>query len=387
MTKRKRNFSVHEYSVIHEISKILVQGQEFRSDLERVLAVLRDEMGLERGMVSILFRNMQKLHVDVSIGMDKRQKEVKYLLGEGITGRVVEEGRPMAVLNIDEEPLFLDRTGSRGGLDRKKISYICVPICFRDDVVGALGIDHTRTTDKETLDREMVFIEEIAFMIASRVRSRQLELENMELKDHQEVRFEGNIIGNSGVMRNLSRTLSKVADSSTSVLITGETGTGKEIVAREIHTRSPRCNAPLIKINCGAIPENLIESELFGHEKGSFTGAINRRIGRFEQAKGGTIFLDEIGELPMNAQVKLLRILQERELERVGGHETIKVNVRVIAATNRSLENEVQDGNFRPDLYYRLNVFPIHVPSLRERGADIMLLADHFVQVFGEEFD
>ena len=187
------------------------------------------------------------------------------------------------------------------------------------------------------------------------------------------------------MVRQLNSEISKVADSSTSVLITGETGTGKEVVAREIHERSPRRFSPLVKVNCGAIPENLIESELFGHEKGAFTGATTQRKGRFEMARGGTIFLDEIGELPMNAQVKLLRVLQEREFERVGGHETIKINVRVIAATNRSLEEEVQEGNFRADLYYRLNVFPIHVPSLRERGADIMLLADHFVQRFSEE--
>jgi Nif-specific regulatory protein len=186
-------------------------------------------------------------------------------------------------------------------------------------------------------------------------------------------------------MRALSHSISKVADSSTSVLVTGETGTGKEVVAKEIHERSPRKSAPLVKVNCGAIPENLIESELFGHEKGAFTGAVSQRKGRFEMARGGTIFLDELGELPPNAQVKLLRVLQEREFERVGGHETIKINVRVVAATNRSLEEEVQQGNFRADLYYRLNVFPIHVPSLKERGADIMLLADHFVSKFSEE--
>lgn len=197
--------------------------------------------------------------------------------------------------------------------------------------------------------------------------------------------IESNIIGNSSVMRELSKNISRVADSSTSVLLTGETGTGKEVVAREIKQRSPRKNSKLIKLNCGAIPENLIESELFGHEKGSFTGAITQRMGKFELANGGTIFLDEIGELPQAAQVKLLRVLQEREIERVGGTQLIKVNVRIIAATNRNLEDEVQNGNFRADLFYRLNVFPLYVAPLRERGADIMLLANYFVNRYSTE--
>ena len=200
-------------------------------------------------------------------------------------------------------------------------------------------------------------------------------------------RIESSIIGNSSAMRELSNNISRVADSSTSVLLTGETGTGKEVIAREIKQRSPRKHSELIKLNCGAIPENLIESELFGHEKGSFTGAINQRIGKFELAHGGTIFLDEIGELPQAAQVKLLRVLQEREIERVGGTKLIKVNVRIIAATHRNLEDEVQNGNFRADLFYRLNVFPLYVPPLRERGADIMLLANYFVQRYSIELN
>ena len=197
--------------------------------------------------------------------------------------------------------------------------------------------------------------------------------------------LESTIIGNSSAMRELSRNIARVADSPTSALLIGETGTGKEIIAREIQQLSPRKNAELVKINCGAIPENLIESELFGHEKGSFTGAVTQRIGKFEQANGGTIFLDEISELPQSAQVKLLRVLQEREFERVGGAKVVRVNVRIIAATHRDLENEVQKGNFRADLFYRLNVFPLYIPPLRERGADIMLLANYFVQKYSME--
>lgn len=382
-------FSLKGYEVIHKISKILIIGEDFEQDLRQVLEVLRNDLHMERGMISLVFDDVNQIHLDLSIGMENSQKEVKYLLGEGIIGRVASEKRPIAILNIDEEPLFLDKTNSRSNLDRSNISFLCVPILYGDELVGTLSVDHVKPTANSNLDRELALLQEISLMVASRVKSRQAirahEIDEKVKNQEAGKRFLSNIVGNSSVMRNLSDSLTKVADSSTSVLITGETGTGKEVIAREIHERSPRRNSELVKLNCGAIPENLIESELFGHEKGSFTGALQQRLGRFEMANGGTLFLDEIGELPASAQVKLLRVLQEREIERVGGSKTIKVNVRVIAATNRNLEEEVQKGSFRADLYYRLNVFPIHIPSLRERGADIMMLADHFVQRFSDE--
>jgi len=190
----------------------------------------------------------------------------------------------------------------------------------------------------------------------------------------------GFIIGNGMKMKNVYALIGKVAPSYATVLITGETGTGKELIARAIHELSPRCNDPFIKVNCAALPPNLIESELFGHERGSFTGAIERRIGKFELANNGTLFLDEIGEMPLELQVKLLRVIQEKEIERVGGSRTIKVNVRLIAATNRNLQQEVANGRFRSDLFYRLNVFPVEVPSLRDRKEDIPDLISHFMK-------
>jgi len=385
MIENSNLFSVQEYAVVHKISKILIDGGDVRSDLYRVLSVMNEELNMERGMISVLIQEEEELKLDISIGLEDDEERVSYILGEGVTGRVVSEGRPALITNISEEPKFLDRTGLRKNLDRNEIAFLCVPIRYGNKVVGSLSVDHASPSEGKTLDLELRFLEEVAGMLASRVHSRQEEIRNRALTVGQSQRLGKNFIGNSDAMRQLSMVISKVADSSTSVLITGETGTGKEVVAREIHERSPRRGAPLVKVNCGAIPENLIESELFGHEKGAFTGAVTQRKGRFEMARGGTIFLDEIGELPSSAQVKLLRVLQEREFERVGGHETVKINVRVVAATNRSLEDEVQDGNFRADLYYRLNVFPVHVPALRERGADIMLLADHFVQKFAEE--
>lgn len=190
------------------------------------------------------------------------------------------------------------------------------------------------------------------------------------------------VIGESNAIRNIMQLAAKVAPSESTVLILGETGTGKELIAGAIHHQSPRCSKPMIKINCGALPPSLIESELFGYEKGAFTGAQERRIGRFEQACGGTLFLDEIGEMPPELQVKLLRVLQEKELERIGGRTTIRVNIRIIAATNRDLEKEMLAGRFRPDLFYRLNVFPITIPPLRERRSDIPALAEHFLRYY-----
>jgi Nif-specific regulatory protein len=378
-------FTVQEYAVVHKISRILIDGGDVRADLYRTLTVMNEDLKMERGMISVLVQEEEELKLDVSLGLEDDEENVSYLLGEGVTGKVVSEGRPALISKISEEPKFLDRTGLRKNLDREEIAFLCVPIRYGNKVVGSLSVDHATPSHGENLDVELQFLEEVASMLASRVHARQEEIRNRSLSNGQTQRLGKNFVGNSDAMRELSMVISKVADSSTSVLITGETGTGKEVVAREIHERSPRRGAPLIKVNCGAIPENLIESELFGHEKGAFTGAMTQRKGRFEMSRGGTIFLDEIGELPANAQVKLLRVLQEREFERVGGHETVKINVRVIAATNRSLEEEVQEGNFRADLYYRLNVFPVHAPALRERGADIMLLADHFIQRFAEE--
>jgi transcriptional regulator with GAF, ATPase, and Fis domain len=209
----------------------------------------------------------------------------------------------------------------------------------------------------------------------------RLEAQNTYLREEiQSVHNFEEVIGSSSSLKKVLRNAERVAPTDSTVLVTGETGTGKELIARAIHNLSPRKSKPLVKVNCAAIPAGLIESELFGHEKGAFTGALTKKIGRFELADKGTIFLDEIGELPLDLQAKLLRVLQEGEFERVGGTQTFRVNVRVIAATNRDLEHLSRTGQYRPDLYYRLNVFPIHLPSLREREGDIPLLAQYFVR-------
>ena len=212
---------------------------------------------------------------------------------------------------------------------------------------------------------------------------KQLEVENDYLKEQIKTIYNfSEIIGSGDQMQKVYRLMSLVADSNTTVLVSGETGTGKELIARGIHNASPRRDKLMVKVNCAALPANLIESELFGHERGAFTGAIDRRIGKFELANDSTLFLDEIGELPLEAQAKLLRVIQERELERIGGKQTIKIDVRLIVATNRNLEEEVKAGRFRADLYFRLNVFPINLPPLRDRPEDIEPLTHFFVQKY-----
>ncbi len=226
---------------------------------------------------------------------------------------------------------------------------------------------------------------EIKKAIIKALESRKVLLENIRLKKaFMENKFSG-IIGTSPAIQKVREQILQVAPTKSTVLVTGESGTGKELIADSIYNLSPRVGKPFIKINCGALSESLLESELFGHEKGSFTGALNQRKGRFELAHGGTIFLDEIGEMSLAMQVKLLRVLETGEFERVGGEKTIKVDVRVIAATNRDLEEEVRAGRFRADLYYRLNVFIIEMPPLRERSEDILLLAHYFLQCFSRE--
>jgi Nif-specific regulatory protein len=268
-----------------------------------------------------------------------------------------------------------------------------VPIRTGAEVTGAISIDVMYT--ENPLDYEVRILTIIAASISQVVRLQQMNYEEMEAlkaensRLHSELRTRyappSSVIGNSKIMRLLYRQIDQVSGTSATVLLLGESGVGKGRIAQAIHYASPRADKPLVKVNCAAIPESLIESLLFGHEKGAFTGAEARHKGYFEQADGGTIFLDEIGEMPLSVQSKFLRVLQEREFERVGGDETIKVNIRVIAATNSDLTELIGRGKFREDLYYRLSVFPLIIPPLRNRKTDIMLLADHFVEKFSAE--
>ncbi len=382
---------IRELSLLFEISQNLDQSMDLRAVVHPVLEAIAKHMGMMRGTLTLLDPNSGEIFIEAAHGLSQRQKERgRYLPGEGVTGLVVRTGQPAVVPHISDEPLFLDRTGARKDLTKEDISFICVPIKMGNEVVGALSADRL-FEDGVELEEDVRLLAIIASMIAQAVKLRQaaqaekrrLMEENKRLQSQLEQRFSpANIVGNSKAMRMVYDLIAQVCKSDTTVLIRGESGTGKELVAGAIHYNSLRASKPLIKVNCGALPETIIESELFGHEKGAFTGAISMRKGRFELAHGGSIFLDEIGDLSPMTQIKLLRVLQEREFERVGGIATIKTDVRIIAATNRHVEQLIEQGKFREDLYYRLNVFPIHVPPLRERKTDIPLLADYFVEKY-----
>lgn len=386
----EQRFDTPQLETIAEITKALFDNSDHRKTLTRVLQILHERARMQRGMLAILRdeNNGKDISLEVSFGLEPHAKtNVHYSLGEGVTGKVIQSGKAIAIHRLSEDTTFLDRSGARKNL-KQELSFLCVPIKYRHKIIGALSVDTKAPPNKQELNKILVFLEFIVRMLASYVFRFMIEEENDRLKRILSRNLESNtIVGNCPAVRDMIFQIRQVADTKTTVLVTGETGTGKELVADEIHRLSPRQTGPLIKLNCGAIPENLVESELFGHEKGSFTGATQQRIGKFEQANGGTIFLDEIGELPMPTQVKLLRVLQDKTIERIGGKSTISVNVRVIAATNRNLEEEVAAGNFRQDLFYRINVFHIHVPPLRNRGSDILLLSDYFTEKYSTELE
>ena len=378
-----RGLSIHNYeelAALHAIAKILAQPQELRDHLEQVLREMSIRLGLERGMISLIDRETGEAWLDVAHGVDIKGLEVTYRPGEGITGRVAQTGRPMAIANLGNETHVLDRTGARRLLNRSELTFLCVPIMYDARVVGVISADKVARS-VENLDRELAMMSSVAELIARAVRTRALEEENRRLRMiiGRSKTPSADIIGNSRALQEIFGLVAQVSDTNTTVLINGETGTGKELVARAIHLNSSRRDNPLIYVNCAAMPDTLIESELFGHEKGAFTGALQQRKGRFEEANSGTIVLDEVGELSATAQAKLLRVLQEKQIQPLGSSKVVNVNVRVIAATNRDLEQDISSGRFRTDLYYRLNVFPVYLPPLRERGSDIIMLADHFV--------
>jgi len=383
-----------EFKAFHDIAVILTTDLTYKVLFERVLDILEARLHMARGTIMLLLPDSTELVVQaVKNGRHVVDNTLRYVKGEGIIGKVVETGTSVIIPDISVSPDFKNRLHQRIGDAERRVSFICVPVLLGTEVVGTLSVDipHDTGRDLPQCERSLSIV---ATMIAGYLRSIRLVRFERELWQNENDRLRQelceqvkpeNMIGPSTVMQEVFHRIKLLSQSDTTVLIRGPSGTGKELIASAIHYGSKRSEKPFIKVNCAALSEHLIESELFGHEKGSFSGAFTRRIGRIEEADGGTLFLDEIGDFSLNTQVKLLRVIQERQFERVGSNRPCSVDIRLIAATNRDLESAITEGLFREDLYYRINVFPIRVPPLHERKEDIMPLVNHFVMEFSRK--
>jgi len=378
-----------EVELLSDISKALAESLDLEETLMSILKSFDTHLRLRRGTITLLDPDTETINVRLAHGLSKKsQSMASYKVGEGITGLVVQSGKEIIVPDISKDPRFLHKTKSRKQEKGKQIAFFCVPIKLEGETIGALSVDKKADPNND-FDANVKLLNVIATMVAQAVKlnklvksdRRQLSEENVRLRRELKKHFNiHNMVGTSNAMKEVYRLIEQVSNSNATVLLRGESGTGKDLVAHAIHYNSFRADKPFVKVNCAALPDTLLESELFGHEKGAFTGASEKKLGRFERAHGGTLFLDEIGDFSLNLQVKLLRVIQFKEFERVGGLETIKTNVRIVVATHKNLEEQIKEGFFREDLYYRINVFPIYMPPLRDRKDDIMLLADYFLE-------
>lgn len=373
--------------VLLGLNHIVSTPTSLKDTVSQLFQLLEVHAGLRKGVLMLRDPISDRLYIEIAFGFTEADLHSPLFDFIQTTSVSVLESETSYSNTLEKERIL------GLGNELKTISLICMPIAMAEEKIGALSV-LCKSDCAQDRDGTRHLMSIISIFIAQEIKLKRLlesekealRQENNLLRDELKSRYNiHNMIGNSGAMHQVYESILQVAGSNATVLIRGESGTGKELVAQAIHYNSPRANNPFIKINCGAIPESLIESELFGYEKGAFTDAQDVKIGKFEAAHGGTIFLDEIGELTLAVQVKLLRVLQEKEIERVGGLYPIKVNVRVITATNRDLEHELTVKNFREDLYYRLNVFPIFLPPLRERKTDILLLAEYFLDKYCKE--
>ncbi len=359
-------------ALLEDLGRRLQRSTDLDQILGPVLRLLATEVGLLRAGLCVWDRRREEIVLVAAHGLTPAEVgRVRWAPGEGVVGGVVQSGS-VAIVAATET-----RIGARAGEGTADQRFVAVPIRTEDGVLGAIGA-YRAPAPPDVLEADARLLGVVAGLLVPATR-RAIDAQRMVAPVAQPTSF----IGRSKPMRKVFEAIGQVARSQATVLLRGESGTGKELVASAVHQGSDRAHRPFVKVNIAALPDTLVESELFGHERGAFTGASHQRKGRFEQAHGGTLFLDEIGDLSPASQVKLLRVLQEGELQRVGGDATVQVDVRIVAATSRDLEQMVDEGLFRPDLYYRLNVFPIRLPPLRERRADVLLLADHFVERLG----
>jgi len=389
---RRVNYYKILLNTIYEIGLELNSSSETDKALERALHILADHLEVKNCMIFLIDETDHALKLKASQGISRELAEqIVYKEGEGIVGKVFKLGMPVLIQDISVEPEFMNKINRS---QEDTISFLAVPISIADEKCGVLALDK-KSSDVFSYEADIDFLKMTSTMISSFLgKMRAIEKEKKELLAEKErlrtelvgkYAYKG-LVGNSKVMQEVFRKIEQVKDTKTTVLIRGESGTGKEVVARAIHYSGSRAKKPFIAVNCAAIPKELIESELFGHKKGAFTGANTDKKGKFELADGGTIFLDEIGDMPYEAQSKLLRVLQEMKVEKVGGSTPVKIDVRVIAATNKNLEFDIKEKTFRLDLYYRLNVMSIYLPPLRKRREDIPSLAQNALEKFNKEY-
>jgi len=394
-TERLQN---EELLVIRESARLMGKSLEPGPVIREMLHLISEFLGLNRGRVVLRQPGANDYAIRYAYGLTKEEiKRGIYRAGDGVTGRVLQSGETAIVQDIDDDPHYLARAVDRERLPNETVSFIALPLRSDGEVLGLLGVHRIRGRTRALAD-DLHILEIIATLVTQVIKlndrvaeqTARLENENRELKwalergSPQQATL--GIVGESPALRHALRQIEQVSGTDVTVLLLGESGTGKELFARALHLSSPRRDEPFVKVNCGAIPENLFESELFGYEKGAFTGASTARAGYFEQANGGTLFLDEIGDLPLSMQVKLLRVLQEKSLQRVGGRRETTIDVRIVAATNLDLQQQVSTGRFRLDLYYRLNIIPIRLPALRERVEDIRPLVRHQLNLISQSY-
>jgi Nif-specific regulatory protein len=381
--------------VVQQAARIVSRGDAPETTIQSILRLLSQLLGLNRGRVLLPDPRTGTLNIRYAYGLtDAERARGRYAIGEGVSGRVFESGQVALVQDIDDEPAYLTRAVVRDVLPQEPVAFIALPIQQNEDTVGVLAVHRLRQRERP-FQRDLALLQVITTFIAQTLRvndliaerTAQLLSENRLLKNRLESRGASyGIIGQSPALHQAINQTLQVSSTKTTVLLLGESGTGKERFARMQHVASKRADGPFVSVNCAAIPANLMESELFGHEKGAFTGAQGVKKGRMELADGGTLFLDEIGDLDLELQAKLLRVLEYKVVQRVGGTRDIPVDVRIVAATHQNLQEAVNEGRFRLDLFYRLNVFPIRLPPLRSRTGDVPILARHFLNAANQEY-
>jgi len=388
----EKSLDLRELTIVNEVAKILSKGFEFTKSLEELLKVLYSYWDVRHSYVALYSPEIKALKIVKAFGLTEEEAERGiFKKGEGIVGKVYKDGVPV-FLSDTKINAYLNKTGLRERLEPGE-NFVAVPVRVGGEIIGVLAI--FKDFGEESVERGVELLLIMGTMIGMLYKlDERISQERQEWEEEKRLltkalserySVEG-VVGKSPVIRNLLDLIERIAPTDVNVLITGESGTGKSLVAKAIHFMSKRKEKPFITINCSAIPETLLEAELFGYEKGAFTGAYTSKKGKFELASGGTVFLDEIGDLPLSLQPKILRVIQDKEIERLGSEKTVKVDVRIISATNKNLSELVSQGQFREDLYYRLNVLPIHILPLRERKEDIPILVDHFLEVFNQRY-